>query len=699
MATLEELIVKIEADNKELKAALEESAKVTARSSKQMEDAINKFAESSAKEVSRFDQIMNVFAGTTLANIAVKGAELAADAFMYLAGKFSEGIDEASRYEQQLTRLANSLAMNGKFSQQAINDLDDYIDKMEVLSGVDDEVIAKNLALLSSMTKLSSDGLQRAQTAAINLSSAIGVDLDTATKMVGKAAEGSTDAFKKWGINIAETADKGLTFENTLKHIETRMGGAAAANMKTYDGAVKGLEGSFGNLFQALGNVIVKNPAIIAAITELSKVFKALTEDAKDVGPSVAKSIGDSLGAIIGSLAAIAGAFENLIKIFSAGWQTMALAVSAIKDSVIGVAKDVVGGFKEQEKPFAETEERWKKLNETVMGSEKSVSDRMFDMMSAVQTATSMMGKSFDDVSAKTENNKNKTKELTWAQQELLSASQAFATQMATNAIDVQASYTLQQEALQLSLDSQMISFETFKEAKLASQQDLFNQELAMIQLAEEQKKITPEQARLAEIAALQKHNNDKIKLANDLKAKEDSIGQQRLQAYSGFFGNLATLSKSSNERLAEIGKAAAMAQATIDMYAAISGAYKQGAIIGGPALGAAFAAAAGIAQAANLAKISGVGLANGIDSVPGVGSKDNFPAMLMPGERVVPSETNKDLTEFLNRQTSQPQQQNVFNLNFHGPVWADKATAGSDIIDAINEAAARGMGLRLLNT
>lgn len=698
MATLEELIVKIEADNKELKAALEESAKVTARSSKQMEDAINKFAESASKEVSRFDQIMNVFAGTTLANIAVKGAEMAAEAFGFLKDKFVEGIDESLKYEQQITRLANSLAANGKFTQTAIDDLERYIGSMEDLTAIDDEVIASNLSVLSSMTRLSSDGLQRAQTAAINLSAALGIDLDSATKMVGKASEGSTDAFKKWGINIDETADKGLTFENTLKLIEKRFGSAAAGNMKTFGGSVDLLKSSFGNLFQALGDVVVKNPAIIAAINELSIAFKSLTEDAKDVGPSVAKSIGQSLGSIIGALAAIAGAFEDLIKIFSAGWQTMALAVSAIKDSVVGVAKDVVGGFKEQERPFAETEERWKKLNETVSGSSNNISNKMFDMMSAVQTATSKMGDKFENAKNGIDNATDSTKKLTWAQQEQIKSAQEFATQMAQQAINVQNGYQLQQDALQISLEGQLISFETYKEAKLASQLDLFNQELALIELAEQQKKITPEQARLAELAAQQKHNNDQLKLKNDLKKQEEVINNSRLAAYSGFFGNLATLSKSGNQKLAEVGKAAALVQGTIDMYSAIMAAYKTGSQFG-PATAIAFATAAGVAQSQNLAKIAGIGLATGIDSVPGVGAKDNFPAMLMPGERVVPTETNKDLTEFLARQGSQPQQQNTFNLIFNGPVWSDKATAGSDIIDAINEAAARGMGLRLLNT
>jgi hypothetical protein len=95
---------------------------------------------------------------------------------------------------------------------------------------------------------------------------------------------------------------------------------------------------------------------------------------------------------------------------------------------------------------------------------------------------------------------------------------------------------------------------------------------------------------------------------ASKLKAIEDASFKQRIAGFSSFFGNLATLSDSGSKELAAIGKAAALAQATIDGYAAVVGAYKNGASIGGPALGAAFAAAAGIATAVQIAKIASAG-------------------------------------------------------------------------------------------
>lgn len=85
---------------------------------------------------------------------------------------------------------------------------------------------------------------------------------------------------------------------------------------------------------------------------------------------------------------------------------------------------------------------------------------------------------------------------------------------------------------------------------------------------------------------------------------EESRLMQQRLSGWSGFFGNLATITAAGGKRTFALFKAFAVAQAVIDAISAAQGAYKVGASIGGPPLGAAFAAAAMGAQMARLAQI-----------------------------------------------------------------------------------------------
>ncbi|MBM1183509.1 tape measure protein [Pseudomonas lundensis] len=80
------------------------------------------------------------------------------------------------------------------------------------------------------------------------------------------------------------------------------------------------------------------------------------------------------------------------------------------------------------------------------------------------------------------------------------------------------------------------------------------------------------------------------------------------------FFGNMATLSQSGNKKLAEVGKAAAIAQATMQGFVAV-----QNALAVQPyPLGMALAVSAGVVAAANVASIAGVGFSGGGYTGPG---------------------------------------------------------------------------------
>lgn len=90
----------------------------------------------------------------------------------------------------------------------------------------------------------------------------------------------------------------------------------------------------------------------------------------------------------------------------------------------------------------------------------------------------------------------------------------------------------------------------------------------------------------------------------DNLRTIEQASFKEKLDATKGVFGQLSVLMNSHSRKQFELGKAAALAGATINAYEAIAGAYASGAKIGGPVLGSAFAVAAGVAQFATIANI-----------------------------------------------------------------------------------------------
>ncbi|MFG0754886.1 phage tail length tape measure family protein [Pseudomonas sp. TYF_14] len=94
----------------------------------------------------------------------------------------------------------------------------------------------------------------------------------------------------------------------------------------------------------------------------------------------------------------------------------------------------------------------------------------------------------------------------------------------------------------------------------------------------------------------------------------DEATNRALLSGASTFFDNMSSLSQSSNKRLAAIGKAAAITQATIDGYLAVQKALAAFP----PPFNFAAAAAVGVATAANVANIAGIGFSEGGYTGPG---------------------------------------------------------------------------------
>lgn len=143
----------------------------------------------------------------------------------------------------------------------------------------------------------------------------------------------------------------------------------------------------------------------------------------------------------------------------------------------------------------------------------------------------------------------------------------------------------------------------------------------------------------------LEKSSKFKMKVAIEEEKLKNKLREQEKANAIATLDELSTLTRANSKELFAIGKAASIAHAIINVEEGASEAIAQGGVFG-PILAAAVVAA-GAVHIANIASQS-FAARKGIDEVPGIGTQDNFPAILAPGERVVPRETNQDLKQFL---------------------------------------------------
>ena len=104
---------------------------------------------------------------------------------------------------------------------------------------------------------------------------------------------------------------------------------------------------------------------------------------------------------------------------------------------------------------------------------------------------------------------------------------------------------------------------------------------------------------------ALDKQLIDETEAAELRKRLDQETAATRLNQTQDLFGQLSGLASSENRELFEIGKAASLANATIKGIESAIDSFQFGSSIGGPVVGAAFAAASGLATGALLAQIN----------------------------------------------------------------------------------------------
>lgn len=695
MATLEELLVKIEADSTQLRSEMVTALNATKNSTEKMNKALEEFQKNSNKNLSFVEQAFASMSGFIGGSAVVGAFNKLKEAAGLVFDELMKGGEAAIAEEQSLTRLANSLALNGTYTATAMKQLKDFTGAMEEQTGVADDVVASNLAVLSSLTKLDSQGLQKAQKAALDMSAALGIDLDSATKLVAKGIDGNVEAFKRYGITIQEGTSKTENFNNVVGKLNQQFGGAAGGAMKTFSGAVTGASNAFGNFTEEIARSVTSNPVIIAALQEITKIFNELTGAAEGSSTTLRDGVGQAFLSVLQIIMTGIEITDKFIKTMTAGFQSIVLSVAAAGDAIDWVVAKLSGG--DTENTFKATESTFNSLQKTIEGDSTlgELNKRLERVYDASQTAFATMDKEAKAVGPTIGVATEKTRELTEAQKAHLAVLKDFATGLASQSEAVASQYSFQLEALKGNLDLEYITKADYAQKAMDLQVAQFAAENQALQDAFANKLISQAQFQDASTALTQKHILDNQKMQKSLADMDKENNKTRADNFKSTMGTIATLSESGNKELAAIGKAAAITNATIDGYAAVQKALASAP----PPFNFALAALVGAATAANVAKIAGVGLATGITEVPrsagGGNNGDNFPAMLKSGERVVDSQTNQDLKAFLANQGNGGGRNVTINITVAPGTGVSREQAGA-IVEGINDYFAAG-GLRFV--
>ena len=697
MADIDELVVKLSADTKDLQSELRAAANAVKQSSEKMSDSVDKFATEGAQKTGMFEQALASMAGF-VGGQAIIGAFQAATGAVISFGEalIVDGVASAIETQEALNKLTSSLARSGNLAATSATEFTDFANSLERTSRFSDDAALSAAALLENITQLDSQGLQQATQASADLAAAMGLDLETAASLVGKAINGNTGALNRYGIEVQKGATDSQTLANVLDTLNARFGGSAASQVQTYAGSVNIMSKAWEDVTKVIGNAIVENKTVTVAVQQISLALQQFSDYLDSNSAEIQVFFGQLVSGAVDASIIVVETFKTIIgagQLLITFWESLGTTIGTVAAAIVQAAQgDFAGAFEAIKGGAQDIKTSFEDVGNTP--ALDAISSKLEEMKANVDVAF-MATKTGAEVAVVALNNTEAAQNrLTDAQKASIEQASAFA-QSQIEAVDsVEERNALYLESLAAQREAELISDEEFFATKEALLMENIAAEQAQLDLALATKNINEEEYRQAQLALTLKSNAALLNAQAQKEKWEQDEQKRRVQSQKETLDSIASLSSANNKTLATIGKAAAITQATLAGYTAV-----QNALADVPfPFNFAAAALVGAATASNISKIAGTPLATGIDEVPGTGNKDNFPAILAPGERVVPRETNQDLSAFLAQQSSRPATQITMNVTMNDVFTTDPNELGQKLVTYINSAL-QSNGVRLLGS
>lgn len=672
--TLEELVVKLEAENQKFMQQMVASQQVTQKSMDGIRQSINQMAEQGTKDTSMLETAFGTMAGFVGGSLVVGAFNVAKDAAKALFQTFIvDGIKASQEQIDAINRLNQSMAQTGIFSESASKDFQDFASSIQATTKIGDDAVLRTGALIQSLGQLDQQGLKRATAAAIDMSSALGIDLHAATLLVGKAATGETSSLGRYGLVIEKGATAAETFERVLSTVERRFGGSAQKEAQTFSGIMAQLNNNFGDLTEEAGFAVTQNVAVVDAMSAVSNILFDTTVQAGDNRQAMRELVGEGLVFVIDASVALIATLDAMMRTADAvfngiqmvAYNSLLPVVQAL--NLVGLASDEMVetmkiGLEETAKGTIEAFSEDTKLG--------MVATKFAEVGLAAEEGLEKTRKGLVAIPDVTNKTVEKTVELTAAMKALIKEGESLANSYleATTSSKAMAEEQLAQAEILRDMKMQQVAEEqennvfsldamrARKEQEMEIELEFFEARrtaLAEQQAAESealnawyaQNTSETEKYEAAKAGIRKKYDMEGRKLETEMGSFKRTMMENEVRDRQAQIGQLAGLQNSQNAYAKTVGKSFAVANTIMKMHEGAQAAYSAMAGIPfiGPALGVA-AAAAVIAD--GTARISAIrGARGGITEVPGIGSSDTFgPVALAPGERVVPGETNQDL-------------------------------------------------------
>ena len=221
-------------------------------------------ANESSTSVNNFGSKMTSLVGITTAVVA--GVAAVGAAMYKLVQVYGEAEQVQIKFNFAMQQFNIGLTTQRQLEQLAVD--------MQKLVGISDETTKSAIALGLQMG-IESEHIERATKVAIDLSMALGVNLETAMRMLARGTEGNIGALSRYIPALRELNLESASTEEILNAVEQRVGGISEMMSGSVLAHTNRLKESFGDLKEEIGRGLA--PAINSLVSGLSNLIEKMT--------------------------------------------------------------------------------------------------------------------------------------------------------------------------------------------------------------------------------------------------------------------------------------------------------------------------------------------------------------------------------------------------------------------------------------
>jgi len=244
----------------------------------------------------------------------------AAGGLLAVGAALVKGVKDAASFQVVTAKTAAVIKSTGNTARISVGGVTKLAASLESLSGVDEELIINSQNVLATFTKVRNESgkgrdiFNQATTAALNMSVALGTDLQGATIQVGKALNDpikGISALRRVGVSFTDQQKKQIETmvkagdtmgaqKLILRELNTEFGGAAKAAGDTFTGKIARAKDALSDMARDIGTKALPKLGQLADWVTTTGIprFQRLVDFVGELVPKIAAKFGEIKAAV-----------------------------------------------------------------------------------------------------------------------------------------------------------------------------------------------------------------------------------------------------------------------------------------------------------------------------------------------------------------------------------------------------------------